>query len=72
MEIGGLGTPEIIVILVTLVLVGLGLVLTIFYLLTISRTLAAVSEQHRRMNPRISLAKFNTSVLPGLAFLYCP
>jgi hypothetical protein len=51
MEIGGLGTPEIIVILVTLVLVGLGLVLTIFYLLTISRTLAAVSEQHRRMNP---------------------
>jgi len=48
MAIGGLGTPELIVILVVL---GFGLVVPIFYLLTISRTLAAVSEQHRRMSP---------------------
>ena len=31
--------------------VGFGLVLPVLYLLTVSRTLAAVSEQHRRMNP---------------------
>jgi hypothetical protein len=50
MAIGGLGTPEIIVIVVV---VGGGLVLSICYLVTIGRTLAAVSEQHRRMNPRL-------------------
>jgi cytochrome c biogenesis protein CcdA len=48
MAIGGLGTPEIAVILVV---VGVGLVLPICYLTTMARTLAAVSERHRRMNP---------------------
>jgi hypothetical protein len=48
MAIGGLGTPEIAVILVV---VGVGYVLPIFYLVTISRTLAAVSEQHRWVSP---------------------
>lgn len=48
MAIGGLGTTELIVILVVL---GFGLVVPMLYLLTISRTLTAVSEQHRRMSP---------------------
>lgn len=48
MAIGGLGTPEIVVILVV---IAVGLVLPIFYLVTISRALASVSEQHRRMSP---------------------
>lgn len=71
MVIGGLGTPEIVVILVVLVLLPLSLMLQILYLRTISQTLAAVSEQHRSDESWISLAKFNTCVLAGLALLYC-
>jgi len=48
MAIGGLGTPEIVVILVV---VAFGLVLPICYLVTLGRTLSAVSEQYRRMSP---------------------
>ena len=48
MAVGGLGTPEIVVIVVVLLF---GLVLPICYLVTMSRILATVSEQHRRMSP---------------------
>ncbi len=51
MAIGGLGTPEIAVILIVLVVLGVGLVLQISYLLKLSWTLAGVSEQHRRLSP---------------------
>lgn len=61
---GGIGGPEIIIVLLA---IGIGFLPKIFYLITLQNTMNAVRPGFRKMPPGTSLARVDSSVQNRLA-----